>query len=168
MLTVLDDYTSHAWFFSLKKKSDVINHAQQFIAYAKNQHNVLISTWQFDGRTEFINDAFKNMLADNGILSETSVPYMHQQNGHAERLNHTIMDKAQAMCFCACLMDTMWEYSWNHSIHVYNCTLIKHLNWQTPFKALKAEKPDVSHLQVFGCGAYVFLPEDVRINKLSC
>ena len=62
---------------ALKKKSDVINHAQQFIAYAKNQHNASISTWWFDGRTEFLNDTFKNMLADNGILSETSVPYMH-------------------------------------------------------------------------------------------
>ena len=29
------------------------------------------------------------------------------------------------------------------------------------------EKPDVSHLQVFSCGAYVFLPEDIRANKLS-
>ena len=77
------------------------------------------------------------------------------------------MDKAQAMHFHAWLMDTMWEYSWNHVIHVYNRTPIKRLNWRTPFKALKAEKPDVSHLQVFGCGAYVFLPEDMRINKLS-
>ena len=91
----------------------------------KNQHNALIGTWRFDGGTEFINDAFKNMLADNGILSKTSVSYMHQQNGHAERLNCMIMDKVQAMCFHACLTNTMWEYSWNHSIHVYNCTPIK-------------------------------------------
>ena len=107
----------------------MINHAWQFIAYAKNQHNALISTWQFDGRTEFLNNAFKNMLTDNGILSETSVPYMHQQNGCAESLNCMIMDKVQAMHFHACLMDMMWEYSWNHSIHVYNCTPIKHLKW---------------------------------------
>ena len=166
MLTILDDYLFHTWSFSFKKKSDVINHAQQFIAYAKNKHNASIGTWQFDGGTEFLNNAFKNMLADNGILSETSVPYMHQQNGHAERLNCMIMDKAQAMCFHAYLMDTMWEYSWNHAIHVYNHTSIKCLNWKTPFEALRAEKPDVSHLWIFGCGAYVFLPEDIRINKL--
>jgi len=84
ILTVLDDFTFHTWSFNLKKKSDMIDRAQQFIAYAKNQHNALIGTWRFDGGTEFLNDAFKNMLCDNGILSETSVPYMHQQNGHAE------------------------------------------------------------------------------------
>ena len=30
-----------------------------------------------------------------------------------------------------------------------------------PFKRLQHTKPDVAHLRVFGCGAYVFLPEDV-------
>jgi len=84
LLTVLDDFTSHAWSFNLKEKSDMIDCAWQFIAYVKNQHNALIGTWLFDGGTEFLNDAFKNMLHDNGILSETSVPYMHQQNGCAE------------------------------------------------------------------------------------
>ena len=52
-------------------------------------------------------------------------------------------------------------------IHVYNRTLIHHLKWQTPFEALRNDKPDVSHLHIFGCGAYVFLPEDIRANKLS-
>ena len=109
VLTVLDDFTSHTWSFNLKKKSDTIIHAQQFVAYAKDQHNA--STWQFDGKTEFLNDAFKTMLCDNGILSEISVSYMHQQNGRAEHLNYTIMDKAQSMCFHACLTDMMWEFS---------------------------------------------------------
>jgi len=69
------------------------------------------------------------------------------------------MDKAQSMRFRACLTDTMWEFSWDHAIHVYNRTPICRLKWQTPFEALRNEKPDVSHLRVFGCGAYVFLPE---------
>jgi len=68
---------------------------------------------------------------------------------------------------CACLTDTMWELSWDHAIHVYNRTLIHCLKWQTPYDALRSNKPDVSHLHVFRCGAYVFLLEDVRANKLS-
>jgi len=107
------------------------------------------------------------MLHNNGILSETSVPYQHQQNSHAERLNRTIMDKVQSMHFCACLTDTIWEFSWDHMIHVYNLTPIHHLKWQTSFEALRNEKPGISHLRIFGCGAYVILPEDVRTIKLS-
>jgi len=111
VLTILDDFMSHTWSFNLKKKSDTIIHARQFVVYAKNQHNASIGTWRFDDGTEFLNDAFKTMLCDNSILSETSVPYQHQQNGRAEHLNRTIMDKAQSMRFCACLTDTMWEIS---------------------------------------------------------
>jgi hypothetical protein len=36
-----------------------------------------------------------------------------------------------------------------------------------PFERLHHIKPDVAHLRVFGCGAYVFLPEDMRSNNLS-
>ena len=32
---------------------------------------------------------------------------------------------------------------------------------------LKLQRPDVSYFRVFGCGAYVFLPEEVRQNKLA-
>ena len=124
-------------------------------------HSTSISTWRFDGGSEFINHEFKNMLHDNGFQSETSVSYTHQQNGHAECLNCTIMDKVQSMHFHACLTNTMWEYSWDHTIHVYNHTPMTHLKWQTPFEALRHETPDVLHLHIFGCGAYVFLPEDV-------
>ncbi|KAI5821610.1 hypothetical protein K523DRAFT_383662, partial [Schizophyllum commune Tattone D] len=37
----------------------------------------------------------------------------------------------------------------------------------TPYEALHKEKPDISHLWVFGCAAYVFIPEEKRQNKLS-
>ena len=40
-------------------------------------------------------------------------------------------------------------------------------NWKMPFENLKHIKPDVTHLRVFGCGAYIFLPEEVRANKLN-
>jgi hypothetical protein len=35
------------------------------------------------------------------------------------------------------------------------------------FERLHRTKPDVAHLRVFRCKAYVFLPEDVRSNNLS-
>ena len=36
-----------------------------------------------------------------------------------------------------------------------------------PFENLKRMKPDVTHLHVFGCGTYVFLLEEVCVNKLN-
>ena len=36
-----------------------------------------------------------------------------------------------------------------------------------PMESLIKVKLDLSELCVFGCGAYVFLPEEVRANKLA-
>ena len=40
-------------------------------------------------------------------------------------------------------------------------------NWQTPFAKLNNEIPDIACLRVFGCGAYVHIPESCWVNKLS-
>ena len=96
-----------------------------------------------------------------------SVPHMHQQNGHAKRFICTVMDKAQAMCLDACFPQNWWEFAVDCAAHIYNCTPIQHHNWKTPFENLKHTKPDVTHLCVFRCGTYVFLLEEVHVNKLN-
>ena len=92
---------------------------------------------------------------------------MHQQNGRAERFIHTVMDKAHAMHLDACLPQNWWEFAVDCATHVYNCTPIQHHNQKMPFENLKRTKPDVTHLHVFRCSAYVFLPEEVCVNKLN-
>ena len=37
----------------------------------------------------------------------------------------------------------------------------------SPFEKLEHMKPDVTHFHVVGCGAYIFLPEEVCTNKLN-
>ena len=102
-----------------------------------------------------------------GINILTNVPHMRQQNGHVERFICTVIDKAQAMRLDACLPQNWWEFTVDCATHVYNHTPIQRHHWKMPFENLKHIKPDVTHLRVFGCGAYIFLPEEVRANKLN-
>jgi len=67
----------------------------------------------------------------------------------------------------ACLPDSWWEFAFATATHVYNRTPIKHLKWKTPQEIFTGEKPKISHLHVFGCGAYVYLPNEVRAKKLT-
>jgi len=67
----------------------------------------------------------------------------------------------------AYLPDSWWEFAFATATHVYNCTPIKRLKWKTPREIFTGEKPKISHLYVFGCGAYVYLPNEVRVNKLT-
>ena len=52
-------------------------------------------------------------------------------------------------------------------MYIYNWTPIKRLKSKTPYEALNRDKPDISHLRILGCGAYVFLHEDVQQDVLS-
>ena len=120
-----------------------------------------------DAGGEYKSKAFEKMLKDRGIEILQSILYAHQQNGRAERIIRTITEKAESMHLQACIPQSWWEFSIEHATHVYNCTPMRHLNWQTPYTLLYGERPSVEHLRVFGCGAYVFLPAEVRANKLA-
>ena len=87
---------------------------------------------------------------------------MPQQNGRAERFNRTLFEKSEAMRHQACLPRFWWEFCVEYSVHVYNRTPIKCLKSKTPYEAINRIKPDISHLRILGCGAYVFSHEDVR------
>ena len=116
---------------------------------------------------EYKSQEFDEFLKSKGIKILQSVPHQPEQNGRAERFNHTIMNKAQALCFTACLPQSWWEFSILHAVYLYNRTPVQQLKWKTPYKLLTGELPSLDHLRVFGCTAHVFLPEDVRVNKLS-
>jgi hypothetical protein len=118
---------------------------------------------------EFKSNELRTFLKEFGINILTSVLHMHQQNGHAERFIWTIVEKAQAIRLEACIPQNWWEFAVNYAVHVYNRTPLKHSSndYKTPFERLHHTKPDVAHLGVFRCGAYVFLPEDVQSNSLS-
>jgi transposase InsO family protein len=104
---------------------------------------------------------FTKMLKDRGIEILQSIPYAHQQNGRAERIIRTLMDKAESIRQQACIPPSWWEFAVDHATHIYNRTPLRHHNWQTPYQLLYGEIPSIDHLRVFGCGAYVYIPAEV-------
>ena len=114
-----------------------------------------------------MSNAFKELMKGKGIEVLQSIPHTHQQNGRAERIIRTLTEKAESMRLQACLPQSYWEFALDHATHVYNRTPSRRLNWQTPFQMMNGTKPMVDHLRVFGCGAYVFIPAEVRNNKLA-
>jgi hypothetical protein len=44
---------------------------------------------------------------------------------------------------------------------------MRRLKWDTPYTLLNGEVPDISHLKVFGCGAYMHIPKETHANGLA-
>ena len=145
IITFYNNFTSHAWTMALCSKAAAITAAK-----------------------DFKSDLFDRALLEKGIKIYQSAPWTPMQNGCAKRLGHTLMDKAESMQHQACIPDSWWEYAFAHTTHIYNCTpVVAHLNWHTPHKMLKGELPNIDHLCVFGCGAFVYLPATARANKMA-
>ena len=105
-VTFLDDYSSHCWVILLKQKSDTIRAIDDFLALVRTQHNALVKQFMTDAGGEYKNFNLSNKFKELGISHQMSIPHMHQQNERAERLNRTLIEKAQALRFEASLSPT--------------------------------------------------------------
>ena len=131
------------------------------------QYDAIVQEWFSDDGGEYISNRYVKLLKEKGIEIFRSVPSQKQMNGRAERFNRTIDEKSESMRHLACLPDSWWEFSVLHALYLYMRTPVKRLEWATPIESLKREKPDLSKLRIFGSGAYVFIHEEIRKNKLS-
>jgi transposase InsO family protein len=167
LVSFLDDFSSHAWVVFLRKKSQTFTAFKHFVAMVKTRFKATVGALMSDFGGEYKSKEFDTFLKENGIQSRNSVPHMHQQNGRAERFNRTLMDKAQAMRLDACFPPSWWEFAVHSATHLYNRTPVRRLKWRTPYELLFNEVPSIGHLRVFGCGAYVHIPAEVRKDKLA-
>ena len=64
------------------------------------------------------------------------------------------------------LSNSFWIYTVEAKLHAYNVTPIKHADYKTPKELWSSQKPDISHLRVFGCLAWVHILKKRR-HKLQ-
>jgi len=157
----VDDQSGSMFTFNLRQKSNTFIAMKAFEAYVRIQEGKTIRRWCFDAGGEFKSTEVTTWLKSIGISIETMVPHQHQQNSRAKCSIRTIWDKAQTLHFTACLPPSWWEFCIDHAVHLINRTPVKQLKWKTPLEVCKSLVPDFKDYRVFGCGAYVYLPEKV-------
>ncbi|KAI0314291.1 hypothetical protein OF83DRAFT_1064095 [Amylostereum chailletii] len=77
------------------------------------------------------------------------------------------MEKSESLQLEVCIPQSWWEFSIQHAVHLYNRTPLRRHSWQTPYQILTEEPLRIDHFHVFGCGAYVKIPDKARKNKMS-
>lgn len=129
---------------------------------SKSKINVKIKILRTDNGTEYVNGAFKSFLDDAGIIHQKSTPYTPEQNGLAERMNRTLVEKARCMLFDAELELELWAEAINTDAHIINRSPSRGLKDQTPEEIWSGKKPNVEYLRVFGSKAMVHIPKQKR------
>ena len=76
-------------------KDEAFTKYKQYEIYLANQYGRTIKIFRTDGGGEFVNAAFESHLKEKGTIHQTTCRYTPHQNGVAEKMNRTFMDKVR-------------------------------------------------------------------------
>ena len=154
----------YGMMFFLKHKDEQFDAFKTYKAWAEHQTGQKLKTIRTDRGGEFLLKEQKCYLQEHRIEHQTLMPYSPQQNGRAEHFQQTIINKAESMWHAVGLSDGFWKHAFGTAVHVYNMTPISKA--ETLKEMWSGSKPDISHLRIFGCAAYVHVLKGKR-RKLN-
>jgi hypothetical protein len=157
ILTITDDASRCSIVKFLSEKSQAKKAITQVVKQLERQLGSKVKEFRTDRGREFLNKEMAQFCSEEGIIHELTCPYTPEQNGVAERLNRTLLEKARAMIKDAGLSSELWAEAVNTANFVKNRTLSR-THGKTPFEVLTGDKPSISNLKVFGCPCYVHVP----------
>ena len=96
-ITFIDDYSRHTWICAMKLESEVFSHFLKLKNQVENKMNCNIRWLRSNGGQEYFSTKFTAFLEEKGVGLKFSCQYTPQQNGVAERKNHTILEMAHTM-----------------------------------------------------------------------
>lgn len=163
--TFIDHFSRLAVVKTLKQKSDTPAAVKEVLELLENQSGMKVRAVRTDRGTEYLNETLSEYFKGKGIVCETTAPYTPEQNGIAERLNRTLLERTRAMLIDANLPANLWNEVVKTACYIRNRSPIS-AGACTPWELFFGLKPDVSHLRVFGCLAYAHKPKHMR-NKLE-
>lgn len=180
-ISFIDDFSRKVFVYFLETKTKIREIFENFKVMVENQMGCRIREFQprssiivenksgntikilrTDNGSEYVNRDLENFLKKSGIRFQTTNSYTPQQNGLAERMNRTIVEKARCMIFDANLAKSFWAEAVNTAVYVINRSPTKGLNGKTPEEIWSGKAPDLRHIKVFGCRAMVHIPKPKR------
>lgn len=182
-ITFVDDYSRWTVVYMLRKKSDSLKMFKQYHKYAQVHTGLAVGKVNFIARTsksfekvkslrtdnggEYISNAFKDYLLQNGISHQLTVAYTPQQNGVAERMNRTLIDLVRSMLHTAGIAKSFWAEALETAVYIRNRVSSRSLpKDKTPHHLWKKAIPDLAHLRIFGSKCYYTIPKK-KIKKLD-
>ncbi|CAI5943979.1 unnamed protein product [Closterium sp. NIES-65] len=168
VLTLKDDYTNYVWVAPLARRSDM---AAVFSAWHREMKTKLpkmpLAALRTDNGGEYTSNAFTDYLSSHGINHQTSLPHTPQQNGVAERVNRTLMDRVRAMTTGASLSSKFWPYALGYAAWLHNrISCSSNPSAHSPYFMMMGKAADVSMARTFGCLCY-FLPPQGSFGKFE-
>ncbi|GJR76718.1 gag-pol polyprotein [Tanacetum coccineum] len=154
-VSFIDDYSRRCWVYPIKKKSDVFEVFKVYKARVELDSGKKIKCLRTDNGGEYTGDEFDTFCRQEGIKRQFTTAYTPQQNGVAERMNKTLLERARAMLATASLGKSFWAEADNTACYVINRSPSTTVELKTPMEMWTGKPVDYSDLHIFGSPVYV-------------
>lgn len=160
-VTFVDDFSRKLFVVAMKNKSEVFDNFKRFKTMAEKQTGHQLKILRSDNGTEYCNKNFQQYFENNGILHQRSTVNTPQQNGVAERVNRTIVEKIRCMLLDADLDKNFWVEALMTAAYILNRIPCKGSGKVSPEELWTNKKPIIGFMKVFGCRAFA----QINANK---
>jgi hypothetical protein len=167
MLIIADDHSRYYHTILLNRKSEAFDRAKEWIALQERRTGLKVKRIRTDGGGEFVGAAWKSYYAERGIAHETTVPYSAEQNGRAERAVGIVKNGTRTYLIESGLSKSYWGAAAVNFTYTRNMITTAANPGITPYEMFLGKKPNVGHLRVFGCVAWVHIPKETRKGAWS-
>ncbi|WVZ14807.1 hypothetical protein V8G54_012373 [Vigna mungo] len=162
-LSIIDDFSRRVWIYVLKNKSETFQKFKEWHTQIENQLGCRLKCLRTDNGLEFVSEEFNGFCKEKGIRRHRTVVGTPQQNGLAERMNRTILERVRCMLLGSRLSKAFWGEAANTAVYLINRSPSSALNFKTPMEVWSGRPANYSHLRVFGSLAFAH----VRGDKLD-
>lgn len=161
-LTVVDTASKYAWVKILKAKSQAEEELKGIVNSIENKKEKSVKRIITDGGGEFVNQNMKSWLREKGITHITTTRNTPQNNGTAERMNRTIMEKARTIRIDTDMPKYLWAELVSTSAFLYN------RNQKTnPYLNMWGVEPKLTHIKPVGSQCFYSVHHFQNLGKLD-
>ncbi|CAI7833945.1 unnamed protein product, partial [Closterium sp. NIES-53] len=166
-ITFIDAATRYVWHLNLPSKDMAFEAFIAWLPVAERESGENLKSFQSDGGGEYTSQRFKQFLAEKGIKRLVSLPYAHQQQGVAERLNRTLQNTMRKLLRGTRLPNRQWPEAMDHAVMLHNLLSSSSLpNNASPHLLWTGKQGSTKMLRVFGCMVQ-YRPPSARAGRFS-
>lgn len=166
-MAIMDDFSKYAMVYVMSEKSEAKGILTDTLKEWSTQCEVSVKVLRSDGGKEFVSNLVTEYCKSLGIQQQVTPRYTPESNGKIERLNRTIKEKVRCMLLDSHLPVEWWGLCIEYAVLLRNCLPVSGKT-ATPFELFSGNVPDLTHMKVFGCKAYVRLEKaDHAYSKLG-
>ena len=152
-----------------KEKGEAPRILRAWAAYLENHTKYSVQHIRLNNSKEYTK--LGTWALKKGISIEPTVPYLPKMNELAEVSGKMIIAKARSILINTELPKELWPEAVNTAIYLLNRLPTQRLNGGVPIEALDRSlslkqdrdfRPNLNHLKIFGCTAYIHISKEKR------